>query len=151
MRIIFGIVLFGFFGACNAKCLPMPLFTAEIEFEQCQGVKFDASLSKINWFPGEPQYMQQQGDTIAGTLIVGKIKSSGFEKKTSGYRLPNSWKKGSVKSLFIKGNPQEICPTVFPGTYRVKPSEGCCDVLPFSGECLLPKTIALVEIVKPAY
>lgn len=57
MRIIFGIVLFGFFGACNAKCLPMPLFTAEIEFEQCQGVKFDASLSKINWFPGEPQYM----------------------------------------------------------------------------------------------
>ncbi|EGW23046.1 hypothetical protein [Methylobacter tundripaludum] len=149
MRVIIGLVFFiGFLGVCNAKCLFMPLVTAEIEFEQCQGVKFDASKSKIDWFPGKPEYIQQQGETIVGTLIVGKIKSSGFEQKKSGYKTPSSWRKGSIKTLFIERDSQEICPEVFPGTYRVKQSERCCDVLPFSGECLVPSTISVVEIMK---
>jgi hypothetical protein len=126
----------------------MPLVTAKIEFEQCQGVKFDASKSKINWFSGKPVYIQQQGETIVGTLIVGQVKSSSFEKKISGYKIPSSWKKGSIKTLFIARDSQEICPEVFPSIRSIRQSERCCDVLPFKGECLVPSTISVVEIIE---
>ncbi|GEM_PF-2835583 len=151
LRVTLGVIFFlGFLSICHAKCSYMPQIIAEIEFDQCQGVRFEASTSKVDWFhPDEPPfYIQEQGEAIVGTLIVGKVKSSEFQKKESRYKLPSVWNKGAVKAMFLKRNPKEICPEILPGIYKVTPSGSCCDVLPYRGECLVPKTISVVQILE---
>lgn len=134
---------------CDAKCEYGATITAKIEIEKCQGVRFDASPSKYNWFPGDAVNIHQQGETIVGTLLVGKVKSTTFSEKKSGSKIPDSWKAGSTKTLFFDRESKEACPKILPSTYQVQPSGRCCDVLPFRGECLVPNTIGVIKSMEP--
>jgi hypothetical protein len=106
----------GFPVASGAKCWFPPVLTAEIELEQCQGVRFDASTSKKNSLPGKPPILwSYEGGSVVGALLVGKVMSSHFEKGTSAINANNpwhihpfKWEKGSTKTLFVAGDAQAI-------------------------------------------
>ncbi len=129
-----------------AKCSYFPLIDAEVAFNECQDVKFQSSISKIDWFPNvPPTYIQEQGESISGTLIVGKILKSRFEERSRKFKIPRTWKVGETTMLFLQDEAKNICPNIFPGKIKVKSSGRCCDVLPYRGECIIPDTIHVVN------
>lgn len=133
----------------EAKCVQHPEIRATVTVEACVGASFAASHSKIQVGAGEPWALYKEGDSISGTLITVSVQASHFVWTNSSERSTNGWQnwsKGQLRSLFVRAPSVEVCPKVLPATVAVQTEQICCDS---SGwECLLPRTVALVNIVR---
>jgi hypothetical protein len=134
--------------SAQAKCVSHPEIRATATVEACVAVTFGASNSKYKFGDGESWPIYTAGSSLSGTLLTVSVKGSrsiwteSSGRWTNGTRL---WVKGEERSLFVRTPIADGCPQVLPIEVTVETQRVCCD---FGGwECLLPRTVALVNVV----
>ena len=135
---------------CEAKCAGFPLRShveATVEVRSCVAVTFNRSDSKL--YDMGPMY--QEGATLSGALLSVVVKRSHLVKedlKIGWGDEAHRWKSGDASTVFVAAPVADVCPKSLPSDITVSFRERCCDVFPMSGNCLVPGSINVVELVK---
>jgi hypothetical protein len=134
----------------GAKCIYHPEIRATVTVDGCVAVTLGASGSRYILGDEEwgPRY--RAGATLSGTLISVSVKSARFTWPGTSRHFVNGvrlWVKGESRSLFVKKAAADVCPAALPTDITVQSQRICCDTVPGDWECLLPRAVALVEVV----
>ena len=137
--------------SAQAKCIYHPEIRAGVTIQGCVAATFGATDAKSGLF-GDPEPMYRSGETLPGTLLTVSVKTAKFTwSEAMGHSVNGAhvWKKGEIQTLFVKGAPTSVCPEVLPADVEVQTQRVCCDTIPGTWECLLPRTISLVTLISP--
>jgi len=135
----------------EAKCVYHPEIRATVTINACVAATFGATDAKSAFF-GSPEPMYRSGEILSGTLLTVSVKTAKFTwSETMGHSVNGAklWVKGETQSLFVRDTPSNVCPEVLSTDAEVQTQRVCCDTVPGGWECLLPRTTALVTLVKP--
>ena len=148
---IAGFVLFNMVTAeCDAKCAGFPLRShveATVAVRSCVAVTFNRSDSTI--YDMGPMY--QAGATLSGALLGVVVKRSHLVKedpKTGWGDDAYGWKAGDASTVFVAATVADVCHKSLPSDITVSFRELCCDTFPARGNCLVPGSIKVVEVIK---
>jgi len=131
----------------DAKCIYTGHTSATVQIVYCSGIELTGSKSKSTWPDGETFTWQKPGAAVAGTLLSVEVLSSVVETSSDQDYPREPWKKGAHKLLYLDGSFEELCPETVPTSLGVRTIDQCCDVLPYTGTCLIPKGIVPVAVV----
>jgi hypothetical protein len=135
--------------ACDAKCAGFPLRShveATVEVSSCVAVTLGGSDSKIY---GIGRMYPEHG-SLSGSLLGVEVKKSHLvrDDPNSGSGVDaHQWKRGEQKTVFVAAPIRNVCPKSLPSTMTVSFREQCCDVVPTNGNCLVPGSVYVVEVV----
>ena len=140
------------FSDCYARCLGFPV-TSHLESDvtvwSCAGVTFEAGKSTFY----DLGTLHRAGASVSGTVLDIEIKSSRLVRDSSAPREesdyePEPWKPGEQLAVFVAAPADEVCPKSVPSALTVATRDLCCDVLPRRGDCLVPRYLQIVEVVR---
>jgi hypothetical protein len=135
----------------ESKCIHRPEIRASVRIDACVAATFGATEAKYAFF-GAPEPRYRPGETLTGTLLTVSVKTAKFTwAEAMGHSVNgiHLWLKGETQSLFVRDAPANACPEVLPTDAVVQTQRVCCDTVPGGWECLLPRTMSLVTLVKP--
>lgn len=131
-----------------SKCAPNPNVRALVEgLGRCLLVTFDATPYTIVHPSGRTQTITSAGPRVSGVLIEVRVISSELVWSTPG---PHSkvtvrpWESGTWRSLFVSGNPEEVCPTFRVKKKTVVVERQCCGDGNEGGKCLIPHNVDVI-------
>jgi hypothetical protein len=132
----------------QAKCIYHPEIRAGVTIQGCVAATFGATDAKSALF-GDPEPMYRSGEALPGTLLTVSVKTAKFTwSEAMGHSVNGMhlWKKGEMQTLFVRDSPTNVCPHVLPADVEVQTQRVCCDTIPGTWECLLPRTMSLVTL-----
>jgi hypothetical protein len=133
----------------QAKCIYHPEIRAEVAIHGCVAATFGATDAKSALF-GHPEPMYRSGEALPGTLLTVSVKTAKFTwDEAMGHSINgvHLWKKGEIQTLFVKEPPTSVCPHILPADVEVQTQRVCCDTIPGTWECLLPRNISLATLI----
>ena len=95
--------------------------------------------------------MYQAGATLSGALLGVVVKRSHLVKedpKTGWGDDAYRWKAGDASTVFVAATVADVCHKSLPSDITVSFRELCCDTFPARGNCLVPGSIKVVEVIK---
>jgi hypothetical protein len=147
--IVVAILSISLVNSAQAKCIHHPEMRASVTIQGCVAATFGATNAKSALF-GDPEPMYRSGEALSGTLLTVSVKTARFTwSDAMGHSVNGAhlWRKGETHTLFVRDAPTSVCPDVLPADVEVQTQRVCCDTIPGTWECLLPRSISLVNVI----
>lgn len=129
----------------GAMCAATTENLLRVEVFACQQVKIGASASR------PPAHrLHKKGSSVSGALITGRVVVServwlGDERMAEYVMADRIAPLDESSTFFLPGNAARLCPALIKREKTFVTGRPCCDVLPGSGLCLVPGTLAVIH------
>lgn len=132
-------------GEAFALCALTTENLLRIEIYACQPVAIGASVST-----SDTHAIHKRGARMKGTLITGRVVASNsvwLADSDDGRYIVEApiVPAGIVASFFVQGSVRDNCDDSVGTELVFVTDRPCCDVIPASGLCLIPESIAIVR------
>jgi len=133
-----------------AKCMPSVETRAIVSVQSCVSTTLRSSGLSAEFRKGEYSPLYSPGSEFTGTLLAVTVQSSvelpGSASPSDKYHR-GLWKRGADLTLFLAEPAEAACPAHFGDKLTIDTNPLCCDVAPWSGICLLPRTVVYARRV----